>query len=137
VLVEHPESVVLVALDGQELIAVRQTRAGPQERTLELPAGTLEPGETPLDAAVRELAEECGLVAARLRDLGSFWAVPAYSTELVHVFAADDLSPCAPAALDEDEDLEVERVPLAEAWNRLSDASSLAALALWVRQTAP
>jgi len=133
-LVEHPESVVLVVLDGAELVAVRQTRPGPGAQTLELPSGKLEPGETPEQAAVRELAEECGLAAASWRRLGSFWVVPAYSTELTHVFEATGLSPAAPAELDEDEDVEVERLAVEAAWTRLSDGASLAALALWERR---
>jgi hypothetical protein len=59
--------------------------------------------------------------------------VPSYSTELAHVFEATGLSRAAPAQLDEDEDIEVERVSLAEAWGLLSDASSLAALGHWER----
>jgi ADP-ribose pyrophosphatase len=133
VLVEHAESVVLVAVEGDELVAVRQTRPGAPDRTLELPSGKLEPGETPEQAAARELAEECGLAAAGLRRLGAFWVVPAYSTERAHVFEASGLTPSIEHALDEDEDVEAERIPLAEAWERLSDAASLAALALWER----
>jgi ADP-ribose pyrophosphatase len=129
-LVEHPESVTIVALDGQELVAVRQSRPGAPEPTLELPSGKLEPGETPEQAAARELAEECRLAARELRPLGRFWAVPAYSTELAHVFEARGLS-AAEGTLDEGEDVEVERIPLAGALVRLSDACSIAALALW------
>jgi ADP-ribose pyrophosphatase len=132
-LIEHPESVVLVAIQDGELVAVRQTRPGTAERTLELPSGKLEPGETPARAAIRELAEECDLAAAGYRELGAFWVVPAYSTERVHVYEATGLTPTAGHPLDDDEDVEVERIPLAEAWERLSDATSLAALALWER----
>ena len=110
-LIEHPESVVLVVEDGDDLVCVRQTRAGAPDPTLELPSGKLEPGETPEEAARRELAEECGLAAGSLRKMGSFWVVPAYSTEHCHVFHATTLSPAAPAALDDDEDIEVARVP--------------------------
>ena len=78
-LVEHPPSVVIVALDGDDLVLVRQSRPGSDERTLEIPSGKLEPGESPHEAAVRELAEECGLAATVLQELGTFWAVPAYS----------------------------------------------------------
>ena len=55
-LIEHPESVVLVVEDGGELVCVRQTRPGAGGTTLELPSGKLEPGETPAEAASRELA---------------------------------------------------------------------------------
>jgi ADP-ribose pyrophosphatase len=131
-LVQHPESVALIVLDGVELVVVRQTRPGTPERTLALPSGKLEPGETPIEAAVRELAEECGLAAAAFRPIGTFWVVPAYSTERVHVFEATDLSAAA-GRPDDDEDLEPERIAATDAWRLLSDATSLAALGLWQR----
>lgn len=130
-LVQHPDSVALVVVEGDELVLVTQTRPGPGSRTLELPSGCLEPGETPAEAARRELAEECSLTAAGWRELGSFWAAPAYSTEYVHVFEATGTSPVESPHLDEDEDIEVERVPAGQAHKRISDAGSLAALALW------
>jgi ADP-ribose pyrophosphatase len=133
-LVEHPPSVAIVAVDGDELVLVRQTRPGASERTLELPSGKLEPGETPRDAAARELAEECGLGASSYHEVGSFWAVPAYSTEYVHVFEATGLTSVPPAGMDHDEDVEVERVALSQALEAVSDAVSVAALALWQRR---
>jgi ADP-ribose pyrophosphatase len=133
-LVEHPPSVAIVALDGDDLVLVRQSRPGSDERTLEVPSGKLEPGESPHEAAVRELAEECGLAATALQELGTFWAVPAYSTEFVHVFEATGIQPSASPALDEDEDVEVERVAARLAFDLVSDAVSLAALALWQRR---
>jgi ADP-ribose pyrophosphatase len=134
-LVRHPESVVLVVVDHDRLVVVRQTRPGASGPTLELPSGKLEPGEVPEEAAARELAEECGLAADAYRPLGSFWVVPAYSTERTHVFEARGLGPAELAGLDADEDIEVERVSVEDAWARLSDGGSLAALALWSRST--
>jgi ADP-ribose pyrophosphatase len=131
-LVEHPDSVVIVAVEGDQLVCVRQTRPGSGGVTLELPSGKLEPGETAIEAATRELAEECALGADEWQDLGAFWAVPAYSTEFVHVYAAAGLWATAGAALDDDEDIEVERIPLVGVLGRLSDAVSVAALALWL-----
>jgi 8-oxo-dGTP pyrophosphatase MutT (NUDIX family) len=130
-LLEHPQSVALVVVDADCLVCVRQTRPGAPEPTLELPSGKLEQDETPEQAAVRELAEECGLAAATYERLGSFWVVPAYSTEQTHVFEAANVRPADGGTPDADEDIEVERVPLASAWERLSDGTSLAALALW------
>jgi ADP-ribose diphosphatase len=131
-LVEHPPSVVIVAVEGDLLLCVRQTRPGSRGPTLELPSGKIEPGETADVAAARELAEECGLGAEEWRELGRFWAVPAYSTELVHVYLASGLSPVNGAQLDDDEDVGVERVSLVGVLERLSDAVSIAALALWL-----
>ncbi len=132
-LVRHPESVTIVALDGDEIVLVRQTRPGAGGYVVEVPAGTLEGGEPPAEGARRELAEECGLAATRWQEVGGFWVVPAYSTEYSHVFVAEGLSRVESPGLDEDEDIEVERVPAAEASRRVEDAGSIAALALWER----
>lgn len=129
-LIRHPESVTIVAVDDGEIVLVRQPRPGAGDWTLELPAGCLEEGETPEQAARRELAEECGLAALEWRDVGSFWAAPAYSTELVHVLEGRRLEP-AEGRQDADEDILVERRPLAELPTPLSDATSIAAFALW------
>jgi 8-oxo-dGTP pyrophosphatase MutT (NUDIX family) len=131
-LVQHPHSVVLIAVEGGELVLVRQSRPGSGTRTLELPSGKIEDGEVPADAAARELAEECGLAARELSTIGTFWAAPGYSTELVYVFEATGLSGADPAELDDDEDIEVERLPLAGALGALDDAASIAGLALWL-----
>jgi ADP-ribose pyrophosphatase len=130
--IEHPESVVIVAVEHDQIVLVRQSRPGANGRTLELPAGCLEAGETPEEAAARELGEECGLTAGTWRELGSFWAAPEYSTELVHVFEASGLLEVGSAGLDADEDVVVERLPLKGVIGRLSDAASLGALALWL-----
>jgi 8-oxo-dGTP pyrophosphatase MutT (NUDIX family) len=131
-LIQHPESVTIIALDGDEIVLVRQTRPGANGATLELPAGCLEDGETPQQAAARELAEECGLAAETWRSLGTFWAAPEYSTERVHAFEATKLLDVGSPGLDADEDLVVERLPLKGVIGQLSDAGSLGALALWL-----
>ena len=136
-LVDIGESVVLVALDGDRLLVVRQTRPGAPARTLELPSGALEPGETPEVGAARELAEECGLAASGYRELASFRAAPSYSTELCHVLELDGPLRPVKSRPDDDEDIDVEWIPLASAFERLSDAASLAALALWERARTP
>jgi len=131
-LIEHPPSVVLVVSDGDELVLVRQRRPGAGGPVLELPAGTLEPGETALEAADRELAEECGLAASGWIELGSFWTAPAYSTERVTVLAGS-VSGTAEGQADEDEEIEVVRMRAEDALPRLEDAGSVAGLCLWMR----
>jgi len=131
-MIEHPPSVTLVVTDGDELVLVRQPRPGAGTHVLELPAGTLEPGETTVEAAHRELAEECGLAVAEWTELGSFWLAPAYSTEFVHVLAGT-CSGTAFAERDADEEIEVVRLPPERAVAVLEDAASIAALALWMR----
>jgi ADP-ribose pyrophosphatase len=131
-LIQYPDSVVILALAEDEIVLVRQTRPGANGTTLELPAGCLEDGEEPEEAAVRELEEECGLSAGTWRPLGSFWAAPEYSTERVHVFEATELLDVGSPGLDPDEDVVVERLPLKGVIGQLSDAASLGALALWL-----
>jgi len=131
-LVDHPDSVVIVAVEGDQVLCVRQPRRGPGKDTLELPSGKIDPGESPLEAAGRELAEECSLGADEWQELGSFWAVPAYSTEFVYIYEARGLHPAEAVPLDEDEDIEVEHIPLVGSLERLSDGISVAALAIWL-----
>ena len=120
---------MLVVTDDEQLVLVRQQRPGAGGPVVELPAGKLEPGETVLAAATRELAEECGLSAAGWRTVGSFWAAPAYSTERVTVLAAE-VDGHAFGEADSDEQIEVLRIPAAEASRYVEDATSLAALTL-------
>jgi ADP-ribose diphosphatase len=129
----QPDSVSIVAVDGGLLVVVRQTRAGADGRTLELPAGSIEDGETPEECAVRELGEECGLRAGSWRKLGEFWAAPDYATEYVHAFEATELEDVGIGEREEGDDLVMERLPLRGVIAELSDANSLAALALWLQ----
>jgi ADP-ribose pyrophosphatase len=130
----RPDSVSIVAVQDELLIVVRQTRAGADDRTLELPAGSIEEGETPEETAARELGEECGLTASVWRKLGSFWAAPDYATEYVHAYEATELVDVGIGEREEGDDLVMERLPLAGVVGELSDANSLAALALWLRR---
>ena len=129
----RPDSVSILAREGDFLIVVRQTRAGADERTLELPAGSIEEGETPEECAARELDEECGLRAGSWRKLGEFWAAPDYSTEYVHAFEATELVDVGIGEREEGDDLVMERLPLRGVIGELSDANSLATLALWLQ----
>ena len=130
----RPDSVSIVAVEDELLVVVRQTRAGADGRTLELPAGSIEDGETPEEAAARELVEECGLTAEAWSKLGSFWAAPDYATEYVHAYEARKLADVGIGDREEGDDLVTERLPLAGVLGELSDANSLAALGLWLRR---
>jgi ADP-ribose pyrophosphatase len=129
----RPDSVTIVAVEGGNIVVVRQTRAGADGRTLELPAGSIEDGETPEECAARELIEECGLTAGSWRRLGSFWAAPDYATEYVHAFEATQLADVGIGEREEGDDLVTERLALRGVIAELSDANSLAALALWLQ----
>jgi ADP-ribose pyrophosphatase len=130
--IEHPPSVVVVVTDGGELILVRQYRPGAELEVLELPAGSIEAGESPVEAADRELAEECGLAVGGWTEIGQFWAAPEYSTEFVRVLAGT-VSGEAAAEADADENIAVERMQPERALGVLEDAGSVAALGLWMR----
>jgi ADP-ribose pyrophosphatase len=125
--------VSIVAVEGGLIVVVRQTRAGANERTLELPAGSIEEGESPEECAARELVEECGLEAGSWRELGSYWAAPDYSTEYVHAFEATELTDVGIGEREEGDDLVMERLPLRGVIGELTDANSLATLTLWLQ----
>ena len=97
-----------------EVILVRQYRHIPRELCWEIPGGGIHPGESPEDAAQRELREEAGYRAGRLRRLGGFWPNNAYLDELIHVYLAEDLV-ADPLPADQDEHLERQAFPFQEA----------------------
>lgn len=135
--VEHPGAVAILAWDGERLAAVRQWRQAADAELLEIPAGTLEPGESPIVTAQRELAEECGVTAARWEIGPSFYTAPGFSTELLTLFLATELNPVE-AEPPEDEALERSWLTLSEALaavndGRIRDAKSLVGI-LWLDQ---
>lgn len=131
-IVRHPGAVGIVPLwDDGTVTLVRQYRHAVGRELLEIPAGRLDPGEALEAAALRELEEETGLRAARLRALGSFFPAPGFCSEELHLFVASGLVPAGSARrpADPDEELANERVPLREAARRCSqDAKSYMAL---------
>ena len=140
-IVVHPGAVAIVALDGDELVFVRQYRAPAETVLLEIPAGTrdrLDDGsvEAPEVTAVRELAEETGLRAATWRHLARFWTAPGFATEAMDLYLATDLEADEEAETPEEEQIELERVP----WQRalalvesgeIADAKSIVGV-LWL-----
>jgi ADP-ribose pyrophosphatase len=133
--VEHPGAVAILAWDGERLATVRQWRQAAAADLVEIPAGTREPGESPLESAERELAEECGLRAGRWEEGPSFFTAPGFSTELLTLFLATNLS-AVEVAPPEDEALERSWLTLADALEaiddgRIRDAKSLVGI-LWL-----
>lgn len=127
--VEHPGAVAMLAWDGERLAMVRQWRHATGQVLLEIPAGTLEPGEPPAETARRELAEEVGLHAATWVEGPRFYTAPGFCTELMHLYLATDLGE-ASAQGDDDEELEpswmtLEEVRAAAADGRVMDAKTL------------
>jgi 8-oxo-dGTP pyrophosphatase MutT (NUDIX family) len=134
-IVEHSGSVVLVPIDHEgNLFFVHQYRHAAGGDLMELPAGTRD-GEEPFEeCAAREIREETGMEAGNLLRVGEFYLVPGYSTEFMAVFLATELKE-NPLQADEDEFLQVEKIPWRQAiamaeQGRIQDAKSLAALAL-------
>ena len=119
--VEHNGGVCIAALtEQQELLFVRQFRYPYQEVVLELPAGKIDKGEEPLACGKRELTEETGASAQQYRSLGRLYPSPGYCGEVIHLFLATGLS-FGRMNLDEDEFLEVERIPLEKAVQMVLD----------------
>lgn len=104
-IVEHKPAVAIVAVRDGRMLFVRQHRPAVDLAPLEIPAGLIEPGEDPLEAARRELAEETGL-AGDLAPLFSYYVSPGFTDEKTLVFLASNLRETQ-AAPDEDEEIEV------------------------------
>ena len=134
-IVDHGGSVVIIPVDEENnLLFVRQYRHAAGKNILELPAGTRDGDEPYEECAAREIREETGMEADKLEKLGEFYLAPGYSTEFMGVFLATELKE-NPLQADDDEFLEVERIPIKKAiemaeTGQVLDAKSLAALLL-------
>jgi ADP-ribose pyrophosphatase len=134
--VEHPGAVAMLPWDGEQLALVRQWRHAAGRALLEVPAGTLDPGEEPAATAARELAEEVDLRADTWERGPVFFTAPGFCTEYLTVYLATDLHPADESAHPDDEDLEVVRMTLADALTavdhrEIEDAKSIVAI-LWL-----
>jgi ADP-ribose pyrophosphatase len=134
----HPGAVVILPMvDRDHVCLLRNHRFVVDETLWELPAGTLEAGEPPERAAVRELAEETGYVARRWQKLAAAYASPGCLSEMMHIFVAEELTP-GPARPEKDETLEPHIVEWSAAlgWTAdgtIRDVKTIAGLLLWDR----
>jgi len=132
-IIEHPGSVgILPLLTGNRVLLIRQYRHAVGQTIWEIPAGTMEPGETPIECAGRELEEETGYRARSLKQLFDCYAAPGYSMELMHVFLARRLRPMEQRP-EEDEVISVEPVEGERAFRmirsgQIRDAKTICAL---------
>ncbi|WP_425313157.1 NUDIX hydrolase [Paenibacillus mangrovi] len=131
-IIKHPGAVAVLAVHDGKIIMVDQFRQAMGRCELEIPAGKLEKGEDPLEAAKRELQEETGYVCKDLRLLHSFYTSPGFADEIIHLYVAEELE-SGDAAPDEDEFLELYELTLEEAEaaigsGRISDAKTIMAV---------
>jgi ADP-ribose pyrophosphatase len=134
-IVEHVGAVTLLPIDEHErILFVRQYRHAAGRQLLELPAGTLEADELPIECAHREVREETGMAAENLQKIGEFFLAPGYSTEYLYIYLATELHP-DPLPGDKDEFLHLEPVDVEQAYKlildgEINDAKSIAAMML-------
>lgn len=134
-IVKHPGAVVIIPFLGRSrILFAKQYRHAVKKSLIELPAGTLEPKERPLDCARRELIEEVGYRAHSMRRIGMCYPAPGYSDEKLQFFLARNLTP-ETAAGDADEFIEPKIMTLKEAFKgiytgRICDAKSIVGLLL-------
>jgi ADP-ribose pyrophosphatase len=135
--VDHPGAVAVVAVDRDGMVTlVRQPREPARKHLVELPAGTLEEGERPLETARRELDEETGLSGGDWREVTAFFTTPGFCRERMHLFFAENLERGEPSP-EEDEDVELVRWPVGELEQHLpeiEDAKTLVGLLLYLRE---
>src|SRR5262245_33394675 len=132
-LVVHPGAVCIVARPSpSEVLLIRQYRHATGKELLEIPAGTLNPGENPRDCALRELEEETGYRAGKMIERARFFTTPGFTTEFMYLYEATELTKTR-INPDEDEVIEVVTVSRAEALRmvddgRIQDAKSIIGL---------
>jgi ADP-ribose pyrophosphatase len=140
--VRHAGSAVMLAVDDRKrILLVRQYRLPANGNLWELPAGRLDPGEKPLQAARRELAEETGYRARTWKKLASFWVSPGYVAEKMTIFLATDLTEGEATPMD-DERIETRwftRREIGEMINsgKIEDAKTMIGFLLWERRGRP
>lgn len=134
-IVKHPGAVAVLAVHEGRLLLVDQYRQAMGRCELEIPAGKLEKGEEPAEAAVRELQEETGFRCDKLTHLHSFYTSPGFADEIIHLYLAEQLS-AGEMSPDEDEFLEIREATLEEALDliaegRIADAKTIMAVYIW------
>ena len=132
-IVEHDDCVAIIAIDADDkVLLVKQFRKPVERELLEIPAGGIDPGESPEDAVSRELREETGYLPRKLESLGGFYSAPGYATEYLYLYLATELTPSRLFAEDT-EGISVVQVSLSQipeliASGSICDAKSIAGL---------
>lgn len=141
--VVHPGAVAIIPVIRRpshcdSIILIRQYRFPTRQYLWELPAGTLEKGESPSACARRELTEETGYKAGRIRKITAFYSCPGFCTEKIHLFIAHNLR-FTSQKLDPDEKIKYKiftrpQIKALIRKNRIIDAKTIIGLTLWLQQ---
>ena len=143
--IQHPGAAAMVPmLNNQDVVLIKQYRHAIREFIWEIPAGTLDPRESPLDCAQRELVEEIGYSAQTWHQLGTITPLPGYSDERIHISLASELKP-AGQHLDKDEMINIKVVKFKAALQmilagEICDGKSISGLFLashWLKKNCP
>jgi len=132
-IVEHSDCVAVIAVDDEDnILLVSQFRKPIEKELLEIPAGGIDPGETPEDCVRREMREETGFLPQKVERLGGFYSVPGYGTEYLHLYLATELV-SSPLQAEDSQSITLVRVPLEQirgliASGAICDAKSIAGL---------
>lgn len=134
-IVRHPGAAAVMALVDGRMLMVEQYRKPMEKFQVEIPAGKLDPGEDPMAAAARELEEETGYRAGKLRPVSAFYTSPGFADEKLYLYLAEDLVK-GEIRPDEDEYLAVSAISFEEAQQlireeRISDAKTILAVYAW------
>lgn len=133
--VKHPGGAAVLAIKDGYVILVNQFRYALNEELLEIPAGKLEAGEDPTQAAYRELKEETGLKAKSLKFLGKMYPSVGYTNEIIYLYAANDYEE-SKQSLDEEEFVDIVKISTEEFerlinTNEIKDAKTIIAYNLY------
>ncbi|MGI6485750.1 MAG: NUDIX hydrolase [Tepidanaerobacteraceae bacterium] len=138
-IVSHPGAVAVVAInEKKQLLMVRQFRKAVDEILIEIPAGKLEANEDIYECAQRELMEETGFYAKKIRHLVDLYTSPGFSNEIIHLFLAQELVE-RQLPTDDDENIQVELVDMDDAIEKtkngyFKDAKTVAGILLSYQQ---
>jgi len=136
--VVHPGAVVVLpVMDDGRVLMIRNHRYSVHQVLIELPAGTLEKGEDPMNCAGRELLEETGYLAGKIQRIGAFFSSPGILSEKLYAFAAYHLEKKS-TALEEDEEIEIMPILFDDALKMIDtaeimDAKTIATLLMYER----
>jgi len=136
--VEHEDCVAIVAVDDKDnILLVKQFRKPVEKALLEIPAGGIDPGETPEDCVRREMREETGFLPQKVEKLGGFYSSPGFCTEYLYLYLATDLVH-SPLQAEDTDGISLVRTPLAQipeliASGAIVDAKSIAGLLTFLK----